>query len=106
MLIVHWILFLPVLTLLPVTDNSTVHDNVQHTSTRMRGSCQRAKVSIIGLFHHSADPTNVVGQFGVYSELSAFSATFAKTRDAKYGPGAIRSPGILAQKGTSAVTRA
>ena len=72
----------------------------------MRRSCQRAKVSIIGLFHHSADPTNVVGQFGVYAELSAFSATFAKTRDAKYGPGAIRSPGILAQKGSSAVTRA
>lgn len=53
-----------------------------------------SSISVVGFFHHSADPTNVVGQSRIDPELSEFPASLAEAGDAKNGPGMIGSPRV------------
>lgn len=69
-------------------------------------SVMKVLIKVIGFFHHSADPANIVRHSCVNSKFPSFSTSFAKTGNAKNGPGPIGSSRILAQKRTSAISRA
>lgn len=60
-------------------------------------------IKVIGFFHHSAYPANVVRHSGVNPKFPSFPASFAETGYTKNGPRPIRPPRILAQKWTSAI---